>query len=200
VNQTPEEPRDVTGDGLAPARRARPASSPRGSRRLSRSADFERAYRRGRSVANRHLVLYVFPRAGHDLPRLGVSVSRRVGGAVVRNRVKRLLREAFRARDGALVPGHDYVAVARPDLGRLAEREGLSGVAGALGELLESSGAAAAPVGPAEGSDQGAPGEGSAAELLSSPAAGETDEPRSGPSELSGPARPSRTSGSAGAE
>ena len=104
--------------------------------RLSRSADFERAYRRGRSVANRHFALYVFPRAANDAPRLGVSVGRRVGGAVVRNRVKRLLREAFHGRASALAPGHDYVAVARGAAAGLAEREGLAGVEHALDELL----------------------------------------------------------------
>src|SRR5919206_505218 len=66
-------------------------------RRLSRSAEFERVYRQGRSKANRFLVLYAFPREepAPDGPRLGLSVSRRVGGAVDRTRVKRVLREAF---------------------------------------------------------------------------------------------------------
>jgi ribonuclease P protein component len=106
------------------------------SGRLSRSADFERVYRRGRAQGNRHLVLYAFPRGEGDAPRLGVSVSRKVGGAVERNRVKRLLREAFRARAAELPPGHDFVVVARPDARELCEREGLPGVEAALGELL----------------------------------------------------------------
>src|SRR2546423_5823603 len=114
------------------------------SGRLSRSADFERVYRRGRSQGNRHLVLYAFPRGEGDGPRLGVSVSRKVGGAVERNRVKRLLREAFRARAESLPPDHDFVVVARPDARELAERDGLAGVERALDELL------AAAVGDAE--------------------------------------------------
>jgi ribonuclease P protein component len=108
--------------------------------RLSRSAEFERVYRRGRSHGNRHLVLYSFPRDGSDGPRLGVSVSRKVGGAVQRNRVKRLLREAFGARADSLPPDHDFVVVARPDVRELAERDGLDGIAGALDELLEAAG------------------------------------------------------------
>ncbi len=58
-------------------------------RRLSRSAEFDRVYRQGRSKANRFLVLYAFPReeGSGDGPRLGLSVSRRVGGAVDRTRV-----------------------------------------------------------------------------------------------------------------
>lgn len=104
--------------------------------RLSRSADFERVYRKGRAQGNRHLVVYAFPRGGTDGPRLGVSVSRKVGGAVQRNRVKRLLREAFRARSEGLPTDHDYVVVARPEARELAEREGLAGVERSLDELL----------------------------------------------------------------
>ena len=121
----------------------------RGKRgRLSRSAEFERVYRQGRSHANRFLVLYAFPRGVDDEPRLGLSVSRKVGGAVERNRVKRLLREAFAARAEALPPGHDVVVVARPDVRDLAEREGLAGVERALDELVAKAGMAEAEAGP----------------------------------------------------
>ena len=65
------------------------------------------------------------PRTADDEgPRLGLSVSRRVGGAVERNRVKRVLREAFWAEAERLPAGSDYVVVARPDARELAEREG----------------------------------------------------------------------------
>ena len=123
------------GDGAA-GRRGR-----RG--RLSRSADFDRVFREGRSTATRHLVLYAFPRTGpHGDPRLGVSVGRKVGGAVERNRVKRVLREAFWAAADGLPRGHDFVLVARPDARDLAERDGVAGVERELGALLEKAGLA----------------------------------------------------------
>jgi ribonuclease P protein component len=114
-------------------------------RRLSRSAEFERVYRQGRSKANRFLVLYAFPRVaegeqGDAGPRLGVSVTRRVGGAVDRSRVKRVLREAFWAEAPRLPEGADYVVVARPEARELAEREGMPGIRRALAELVEAMG------------------------------------------------------------
>jgi ribonuclease P protein component len=112
--------------------------------RLSRSAEFDRVFRQGRSHGNRVLVLYGFPRAdaaasaGPDAePRLGLSVSRRVGGAVERNHVKRLLREAFEHEAQRLPVGHDVVIVARPEARVVAEREGLDGIRSALTELME---------------------------------------------------------------
>lgn len=100
-------------------------------------------YRQGRSLGNRYLVVYSFPRVGEQDSRLGLSVSRKVGGAVERNRVKRLLREAFAREAESLAPGHDVVIVARPEARELAEQGGLEAIAGALRELLERAGLAA---------------------------------------------------------
>src|SRR3954452_23981459 len=127
-------------DGVAPAVAAK-------RRRLSRSAEFERVYRQGRSKGNRYLVLYAFPRGNDDAreddgPRLGLSVSRRVGGAVDRNRVKRVLREAFWAEGERLPATSDYVVVARPDARDLAAREGEPGIRAVLSELVDGLGGA----------------------------------------------------------
>jgi ribonuclease P protein component len=112
--------------------------------RLSRSGDFDRVYREGRSHSNRFLVLYAFPRRGEDDRddeiRLGVSVSRKLGGAVERNAVKRALREAFWSLGDSLPPDHDVVLVARPDAAGLVGREGTAGIAAALEELAAEAG------------------------------------------------------------
>jgi ribonuclease P protein component len=109
--------------------------------RLSRSGDFDRVYRDGHSHANRFLVLYSFPRpdTAEEGARLGVSVSRKVGGAAQRTAVKRALREAFWSLEPQPPADHDFVLVARPDVAGLVEREGTEGVAAALRELAAES-------------------------------------------------------------
>lgn len=72
--------------------------------------------------------------------RLGVSVSRKVGGSVDRNRVKRVLRETFWDLADRLPPGYDFVLVARTELAALIEREGGAGVRLSIEEALAGQG------------------------------------------------------------
>ena len=115
--------------------------APQRRRRLSRSGEFDRVYREGSSNATRYLVLYTFPRRGEEESsvRLGVSASRKLGGAVDRNRAKRVLREAFWGLADRLPEGHDFVIVARPDLAELIERDGAAGATGSIEEALAGS-------------------------------------------------------------
>ena len=96
-------------------RRPERAGPPRGLPRAARIAaqsHFDRVYRQGRKLVVPGLVAWALPSDG-GRSRLGLSVSRKVGGAIQRNRVKRVLREAFRQLD-APDPPLDLVLVARP--------------------------------------------------------------------------------------
>ncbi len=107
--------------------------------RLSRSRDFDAVYRRGTSASTRYLVLHWFPRE-HDEdgdPRLGLAVPRSVGSAVVRNRVKRLLRETWRELLPEVPSGNDYVLVARPGLAEPAQARGQEWIAAEVSGVLE---------------------------------------------------------------
>ena len=108
-------------------------------------------YRAGKAVASRYLVLYYFPRpeppesrrslstAGRfasDAGRVGFSVSKRLGGAVERNRIKRALREAYRLSEGRFRPGFDYVLIARLPLTDFLVDNGLVGLMTKVTEIF----------------------------------------------------------------
>ena len=110
--------------------------------RLSRSRDFDAVYRAGRSVSTRYLVLYWFPREDADGdPRLGLAVPRAAGGAVARNRIKRLLREVWRSSLGQVPRGRDYVLIARAGLPEATEARGIEWLRERVDEALSKAGA-----------------------------------------------------------
>lgn len=80
--------------------------------RLRSKRDFEQARAKGRSWNNRLAVIVVHPN-GLDHNRYGFATGKKIGGAVQRNRAKRLFREAVRHEDPHLLPGHDIIFIAR---------------------------------------------------------------------------------------
>lgn len=81
--------------------------------RIKKNKEFSYVFERGRSVANRQFVLYVCPKEGQTHFRLGLSVNKRIGNAVTRNRVKRYIREVFHEMRDFLEQNNDYVVIAR---------------------------------------------------------------------------------------
>ena len=83
---------------------------------------FRRAYAKGKSAATPTLVLYARPN-GLGKNRLGLTVGTKVGKAVVRNRVRRRMRESYRLREGTVKTGYDLVLVARSAAAEARYRE-----------------------------------------------------------------------------
>lgn len=79
---------------------------------LKKNFQFRHVYHRGRSIANRHLVLY-FVKNGTQRNQLGISVSKKVGKSVVRSHVTRLIRESYRNMEEEIKTGYDIVVIAR---------------------------------------------------------------------------------------
>jgi ribonuclease P protein component len=109
--------------------------------RLSRSRDFDAVYRHGRSTSTRFLTLHWFdrqPEAASEEPRLGLAVPRAAGNAVVRNRIKRQLREIWRVKldTGTLSQAHDYVLVVRPGLPEAVDARGHEWLVERVDEVL----------------------------------------------------------------
>jgi ribonuclease P protein component len=104
--------------------------------RLTRSRDFDAVYRRGRSTATRFLILHWYTREDEEgtPARLGIGIPRAVGNAVVRNRIKRQLREVWDA--GPPETSCDYVIVVRPGLPEAVEARGFTWLQERVAEVL----------------------------------------------------------------
>ena len=85
----------------------------RACERIRRRADFQQAYEHGARVHGRYSTLFILPNK-LDVGRLGIAATKKLGGAVQRNRAKRLIREVF--RHNKIAPGFDVVVVPKRDL------------------------------------------------------------------------------------
>lgn len=81
--------------------------------RLKKKGDFQKAFQKGKSIATPYLVLYTILKEPPGYPRIGIAVSRKLGTAVARNRIKRRLREAIKPHLVNLKETYDIIIVAR---------------------------------------------------------------------------------------
>lgn len=81
--------------------------------RLTKREYFDKVYRHGKSAANHQFVLYYMPRQDQESFRLGVSVSKKLGNAVVRNRIRRVMKEIVRLNEARFPAGYDLIVIAR---------------------------------------------------------------------------------------
>lgn len=84
--------------------------------RVKSDKDFQRVFHQGHSVANRQLVLYVYPVPGQVHFRVGLSVGKRIGNAVKRNQIKRYLRQSLLELEQEINQEIDFILIARPDI------------------------------------------------------------------------------------
>jgi ribonuclease P protein component len=81
--------------------------------RVKKNAEFQKIFKHGKSFANRQFVVYCFEKEGQEDFRIGLSVSKKIGNAVTRNRIKRYIRQAFLEMKEEVKPNMDYVIIAR---------------------------------------------------------------------------------------
>ena len=86
--------------------------------RLRQSKDYQAVYQNQNAVAVGSIVLYIRGNNGYGLPRVGLSLSKKLGNAVARNRMRRIIREAVRKHIGEIEPANDYVFVGRRSLAK----------------------------------------------------------------------------------
>ena len=81
--------------------------------RVKKNKEFQHAFQKGKSFANRQLVIYHVKKPNQTHYRVGLSVGKKIGNAVIRNQVKRYLRQAFQELDAYIAPDCDIIVIAR---------------------------------------------------------------------------------------
>lgn len=91
--------------------------------RIKKNDEFQEVFKQGTSVANRQFVIYVLDKPEQAYFRIGLSVSKKIGKAVVRNRVKRYVRQVFHEERDRIQTGKDYVIIARVPVATMGYEE-----------------------------------------------------------------------------
>ncbi len=94
--------------------------------------EFQRAYRKGKSHLSKEVVVYVFRNRRAQNCRYGITTSKKIGNAVVRNRARRVIRAAWRALEAEMLPGYDFIFVARAKTAHIKSTEMLRVLRGLL--------------------------------------------------------------------
>ncbi|MFX3618605.1 MAG: ribonuclease P protein component [Sporolactobacillus sp.] len=105
-------------------------------RRLKKNQDFQVVFNKGKSIANRQFVVYVLAQQDKSFARLGLSVSKKMGNAVMRNHIKRLIKESFREFSEELELGNDYIIISRRPVRTMSYHE----FQGSLRHVLKKAG------------------------------------------------------------
>lgn len=88
--------------------------------RIKDNKEFQYVFKNGKSFANRQLVIYYVKKSSEQKHfRIGLSVGKKIGNAVMRNRIKRYLRQAFQELEGKVLPTYDMVIIARQPTKRM---------------------------------------------------------------------------------
>ncbi|MFS0638917.1 ribonuclease P protein component [Mesobacillus foraminis] len=91
--------------------------------RIKKNKEFQEVFNKGKSFANRQFVVYVLKKEGQDHFRIGLSVSKKIGNAVMRNQIKRYIRQSFHELQEQIHKGKDYVIIARKPVAEMDMHE-----------------------------------------------------------------------------
>lgn len=100
--------------------------------RIKKNEEFQQVFHKGESFANRQFVIYILPKEEQDYFRIGLSVSKKIGNAVMRNQIKRYIRQSFLEMKDDLLTQRDYVIIARKPAAQMDFHEVKSSLAHAL--------------------------------------------------------------------
>ena len=91
--------------------------------RVKKNKEFQEAFKKGKSFANRQFVVYSLEKPGQEHFRIGLSVSKKIGNAVMRNQIKRYIRQAFLEMENDLHNHFDYIIIARKPVAEMGFQE-----------------------------------------------------------------------------